>query len=268
MHSERFHRRDIGSKLSRPIRFARASVVTHAGAADRLAAPGRHTYRLRARMMSVIGVDGCRSGWLAVRSQSKCECECEIRVLRTIREVWTWSGGEALILIDVPVGLSDSGKRLCDSEARRRLGFPRNTSVFSPPVRRALFACGWRDAADVNERFTGRRISQQAWGIAPKIREVDEFLRANPQRQGRFREVHPELLFWSLNGQRAMRMPKRQTAGRAERLACRAPSLRARATVVTRPGRGGGRSYRCARLYCGCTRVRWPVSNTSEGAAA
>lgn len=170
-------------------------------------------------MMAVIGVDGCRSGWLAVRSQSECECDCEIRVFHTIREIWTWGGGETLILIDVPVGLSDAGKRLCDSQARRRLGFPRNTSVFSPPVRRALLACGWRDAAEVNERFTGKRISQQAWGIAPKIREVDEFLRANPQRQGRLREVHPELLFWSLNGQRAMRIPKRRSAGRAERLA-------------------------------------------------
>lgn len=170
-------------------------------------------------MMPVIGVDGCRSGWLAVRSQGGCECGCQVRVIPSIREVWMWGGGEALILVDVPVGLSDAGSRLCDSEARRRLGFPRSTSVFSPPVRRALLASGWREAADMNERLTGKRISQQAWGIAQKIREVDEFLRANPQRQRRFREVHPELLFWSLNGQRAMRMPKRRAAGRAERLA-------------------------------------------------
>lgn len=168
-------------------------------------------------MRPVIGVDGCRSGWLAMRSHG--ELECEARVIRTIREVWTWGGGEALILVDVPIGLIDSGRRLCDSEARRRLGFPRAASVFPPPARPTLVASGWREAAMLNEQLTGRRITQQTWGIASKIREVDDFLRANPERQQTLREVHPELLFWSLNGQRSMRMPKKRTAGREERLA-------------------------------------------------
>jgi predicted RNase H-like nuclease len=56
------------------------------------------------------------------------------------------------------------------------------------------------------------------WGIAPKIREVDQFLRTTPEARGKTREIHPEVLFWALNGQQAMSHNKKRPEGFEERL--------------------------------------------------
>jgi predicted RNase H-like nuclease len=45
--------------------------------------------------------------------------------------------------------------------------------------------------------------------IAPKIREVDATLRNTPELVGRVFEVHPEVAFWRLNGDRALSEPKK-----------------------------------------------------------
>ncbi len=45
--------------------------------------------------------------------------------------------------------------------------------------------------------------------IAPKIREVDECLRDDPGAAARAFEVHPEVAFWRLNGERALTEPKK-----------------------------------------------------------
>ena len=54
-----------------------------------------------------------------------------------------------------------------------------------------------------------RKVSKQLFNIAPKIREVDEVLRAMPDANGRVFEVHPEVAFWRLNGERALTEPKK-----------------------------------------------------------
>ena len=43
-------------------------------------------------------------------------------------------------------------------------------------------------------QIDGKKMSQQAFGILPKIREVDELLTANRTLVGRVVEVHPEVL--------------------------------------------------------------------------
>jgi predicted RNase H-like nuclease len=45
--------------------------------------------------------------------------------------------------------------------------------------------------------------------IAPKIREVDMQLRATNPLAGRVFEVHPEVAFWRLNGERDLALPKK-----------------------------------------------------------
>jgi predicted RNase H-like nuclease len=52
-------------------------------------------------------------------------------------------------------------------------------------------------------------VSKQLFNIAPKIREVDECLRASPEAARRVFEVHPELAFWRLNGGRPLCEPKK-----------------------------------------------------------
>jgi predicted RNase H-like nuclease len=134
--------------------------------------------------------------------------------------IWSrWYGADS-ILVDIPIGLRDSGdeERLCDLEARRMLGAPRSSSVFPVPCRAALRAKEYHEANRINERHTGRRLSRQSWNIARKIREVDLLLRRHSRARRVVRETHPEILFWALNGGQSMRYNKRTEAGFRERL--------------------------------------------------
>ena len=63
----------------------------------------------------------------------------------------------------------------------------------------------------------GKKISKQAWGIVPKIREVDEFLRSHPQAKKKIRETHPEVCFHALAGKPIIH-PKKSNEGFSERL--------------------------------------------------
>ena len=168
--------------------------------------------------MRVIGVDGCRSGWLAAGLTQSGECEA--RVFPNIESLFQQWGPGAMVLVDIPIGLRDRGpeQRQCDALARKWLGWPRSASVFTPPARPALKAASWEEANKINRRAVNRGLSRQAWGIAGKIREVDAFLRRDASRQRHLREVHPELLFWALNDRKAMTNNKKRPDGRRERL--------------------------------------------------
>ena len=98
--------------------------------------------------------------------------------------------------IDIPIGLLD-GSRACDKGARTLLKRPRGSSVFPAPCRAALHAETYKEASAVNRQRTGRGLSQQAWGIAPKIKQVDDAI--TPECQQWAFEVHPEVCFWALN---------------------------------------------------------------------
>lgn len=168
--------------------------------------------------MNHIGVDGCKSGWFWVTLTHPRKWEAGIEP--NFNQVWNrWRQAES-ILVDIPIGLRDSGyeERLCDREARKALGRPRTSSVFPVPCRAALYAEGYRGACDINERHTGRRLSRQTWNIAGKIREVDDLLRSRPPARGVVREIHPEVLFWALNGGKSMKSNKRTDDGFKERV--------------------------------------------------
>jgi predicted RNase H-like nuclease len=66
--------------------------------------------------------------------------------------------------------------------------------------------------------------------IAPKIREVDGCLRADRTAAARVREVHPELAFWRLNGERPLDEPKK-VKGR-----CYEPGLLLRQRLLVQAG--------------------------------
>jgi predicted RNase H-like nuclease len=117
----------------------------------------------------------------------------------------------------VPIGLPERGARDCDVEARRLLGV-RASSVFPAPIRPMLAARSQAEASRVRTKVEQKGVSIQTWAIVPKIAEVDGFLRANPARAAIVREVHPEVSFFFLNGERPMSWPKRKVDGRAERV--------------------------------------------------
>lgn len=174
-------------------------------------------------MTRVLGVDGCRAGWLALA------LELESGALEAvIAERWQalpqaaqtgasaapWPGA-ALVAVDMPIGLAEAGPRACDRAARALLPPGRKASVFAPPRRPMLACADWTAAQALGRAREGCGLSRQAWNIAPKIRELDEALA--PVDQDRVREVHPELVFHRLNGWRPL-LPKRSAEGQRQRL--------------------------------------------------
>lgn len=167
--------------------------------------------------MFYVGADGCKEGWFAVRLDEGNDWS--VSVFKTIDGLWQTHGHAKLILIDIPIGLRDSGTegRVCDIEAHHLLG-ARQSSVFRVPNRAAVYADTYKEASKVNYRITGKKIPKQTWGIVPKIREVDELLRMGKLARSCIREIHPEVCFWSLNYGRAMENPKKTPDGFKERL--------------------------------------------------
>lgn len=171
-------------------------------------------------MAWVAGIDGCRAGWVVVL----CHMETgEVRqtVLPEISGIVTLPENPTSIAIDMPIGLLDEavrGGRGCDRQARRILGSPRSSSVFSPPVRTVLKYNSYGTAKRANEESSPLRIgiSKQAYALTKKIREVDEFVRTSGF-QGTVKEVHPELCFFELSGGKPMQHNKKSTPGFNER---------------------------------------------------
>jgi predicted RNase H-like nuclease len=165
----------------------------------------------------VVGVDGCRAGWLAVNLAPAASWD--IAVFPAFAALWKEHRGAALLLVDIPIGLKDGGseERRCDQEARRLLG-PRRSSVFPAPCRPAVYAPDYDAAIRENRRRTGRSIFKATWNITPKIREVDEVLLRDAAARRTIREVHPEVCFWAINGGAPLSHAKKTAAGFRERL--------------------------------------------------
>jgi predicted RNase H-like nuclease len=165
--------------------------------------------------MMVASVDGCKGGWVALKVElPSLDASVELVDLPLILR--SKPPDLACLGIDIPIGLLD-GSRACDRAARKLLGQPRGSSVFPAPCREALAAQNHADASAINLRVTGRGLSQQAFGIAPKIKQVDDAI--TPECQRWAFEVHPEVCFWALAGRRPMAHRKKIPAGVDERVA-------------------------------------------------
>ncbi len=167
-------------------------------------------------MSSLLGVDACKAGWCvaAIRHRASGWEFIGVHVSESFHEIL---GDLAeLICVDIPIGLlEEPGHRLCDKEARRRLGKPRGSSVFPPPSRTSLTHEDYVSASSANFEVTGKRLSKQSFAMAQKITEVDSVM--TPDLQRSIREVHPELCFWGLGGGRPPSHNKKTLAGRSER---------------------------------------------------
>jgi predicted RNase H-like nuclease len=144
-----------------------------------------------------VGLDGFRKGWVAVTLDG------DERTLSFHSDV-----ADALLgpfhraCIDIPIGLTEDGERACDLLARARMR-PHASRVFTG-ARRWL----WQEfdhpdhANDEALRRGQKRVSRELWHLGRKIMEVDAFVRARPLID--VREVHPELVFLRLNGNKPL----------------------------------------------------------------
>lgn len=164
--------------------------------------------------MFVAGIDGCRGGWVSFKVDLT-SLDTSVELIDVPSVLRNKPDDLAILAIDIPIGLLE-GSRACDKAARKLLGQPRGTSVFATPCRAALSAKTHAAASATNLRITGRGLSQQAWGICPKIKQVDDAM--TPGCQKWVFEVHPEVSFWALAGRRSIAHGKKTKVGVNERL--------------------------------------------------
>jgi predicted RNase H-like nuclease len=164
----------------------------------------------------VIGADGCKGGgWVLAVLDGEG------------RLGWEWADDTAALLavadrhgaravaLDVPIGLPAlGGRRACDDLARARLG-ARRSSVFAAPAREVLRCASYAEA-----RPLAPSLSAQAFGLVPRIREVDGALRARgPDVHARVVECHPEVAFAAMAGAPGPALaPKKTARGALQRL--------------------------------------------------
>lgn len=164
----------------------------------------------------VAGLDGCPDGWVVVTEDGGGTLST--RVACSFADALWHLPGDAIVAVDTPIGLTDAGQRECDRAARKLLGKPRGSSVFSSPVRGVVGIRDYRTASDAHRSIDGRGMSKQSFAIMDKIEEVDDVLRSGPgSLRERVVEVHPEVSFCVWNGDQPMTYPKKKSAGRAER---------------------------------------------------
>lgn len=160
----------------------------------------------------LAGVDGCPGGWIAAFVRP-AGADGIVAVFPRFADVLAAPRAPAIVAVDVPIGLPERvgpGGRAAENAVRPLLG-ARQSSVFSVPARAAVEAADYAGAcrAALASSEPRRKVSKQLFNIAPKIREVDAVLRADPPLATRVFEVHPEVAFWRLNGECALAEPKK-----------------------------------------------------------
>jgi predicted RNase H-like nuclease len=194
----------------------------------------------------IVGVDGCPGGWIAAATRPG-EPPAAPTVHRSLADLFSALHDVAVLAIDMPIGLPDQvgpGGRGPEAALRHHLG-QRQSSVFSVPSRAAVMCPDYAAACAAAWATSDppRKVSKQCFHLFPKVRELDDFLRADPVRAGRVFESHPEGAFMTMNGGRPLAQPKKVKSqphgpGLEER---RDLLLRAglpEALVTTRPPRG------------------------------
>ena len=134
-----------------------------------------------------------------------------MRPPRSLAELASQLSDVAVIGIDIPIGLPDSGRRAADLAAREFVG-PRRSSVFFTHPWAMIEAPTYADAREIAKQRFGAGISAQAYALRSKILEVD----AIAQSDDRIIEVHPEVSFRELAGTHLLHS-KRTWNGQMER---------------------------------------------------
>jgi predicted RNase H-like nuclease len=164
-----------------------------------------------------VGVDWTDGSWLAVAFGPRRLDHA--RVFDGIGDCWLHYEERAeRLFVDVPVGLVESGppERPPERLARSVLG-PQADTVLAAPVREATRKRRLPAATRVNERKTGRQLSERAFAAAGAIAAVDELLQELTEARDVVAEAHPEVCFRAFAGE-TLDEPKWTAAGYAERM--------------------------------------------------
>lgn len=144
-------------------------------------------------MGAVLGVDGCKWGWVGVRWDGTTE----VLVAATIAELTAAAGPVDAVAIDIPIDLPVDEPRRAEQLARGRLP-GRASTVFNAPAAIVLDAADYSAGNAANRAALGLGLSKQAWSLVPKIRDVRDWLATGPDVT--VVEAHPEVCFASMHG--------------------------------------------------------------------
>lgn len=158
-------------------------------------------------MSTVVGLDGCKDGWVAAVVQDGRLARIEFQP--SARKALDAYPQADVLAFDIPIGLSRDGKRAADEAARRFLR-GRASSVFNSPPREVLdiavgyagtttHAQAYRLANEATRRASGRGLPSQSFALFAKIREV-----RGVAADRRVFEAHPEVTFTELAGERLL----------------------------------------------------------------
>lgn len=164
-----------------------------------------------------VGVDGAKSGWIAVfRLGSRLGWSFHSQAGDLVD-----SHAQArVIAVDIPIGLPQRNGRQADFLARKFVGGKRASSVFSAPVRGILGAASQPEASRMHRMIDGRGFGAQSFAILSKIREWDCVLQSDSRARRAVYEIHPEVSFAAMNGGlgNGLAFSKRKPQGHAERV--------------------------------------------------
>ena len=140
-------------------------------------------------------MDGCRAGWIAI-ALDEAGAHSYL-VAPTIAEVarrypiglLSWTYRSACVTPSLRSG---------GATWRRVLAGTTRLVGVSGAVPAAIGLATYRAASDENHRQTGRHLSKQSFNIAPRILDVEEYLRQSWASGPVIREMHPEICFWAL----------------------------------------------------------------------
>ena len=168
------------------------------------------------RALLVLGADGCKGGaWVVAMVDGEGELSWHGAADTASLLALADEHDADAVALDVPIGLPAlGGRRACDDLARQRLG-ARRSSVFAAPPREVLACRSYAEA-----RPLAPSLSAQAFGLVPRIREVDEALRAaGPGVHRTVVECHPEVAFAAMVAGRTPLATKKSAAGALQRIA-------------------------------------------------
>ena len=166
-------------------------------------------------MSSVIGIDGCKAGWIIAKTLENESISFQI--IKNLNDVYLEGINVSHIGIDIPLQLSHTGKRFAEIEARSLLK-NRACTIFTPPTLNALRAKNYIDACEINFKECGKRVSKQSWNLFPKIIEAHKFLETNSISKLEVFEVHPELSFMAMNDMNLIEASKKTETGKEIRI--------------------------------------------------
>ena len=139
----------------------------------------------------VVGLDGCKGGWVAATLRGR---RLELAEVGSLEEALGEVPDAKAFAIDMPMGWpreQDGWRRRVDGEVRRRLG-RQGSRIFSVPPEAAMKQASYPEALATCRAMGAPGLSKQVWNLRTKILELEEFA---ARRDVAFLEVHPEWVF-------------------------------------------------------------------------